>query len=142
MNVWPLDIVGETDSIWPYENETPSVAAQVPVVVHYKHSWYFNLSLARMLLQYWLGDQQHEPGIGCFFLRWLFKSVLTRVIILKRVLLLVISFLFSFLKDTDSRKGTICPFCVPIHEKKRKKRYLSSPFENISCLKCRYSWFL
>ena len=25
---------------------------------------------------------------------------------------------FSFLKDIDSRKGTLCPFCVPIHKKK------------------------
>ena len=23
--------------------------------------------------------------------------------------------------DADSRKGTLCPFCVPIHEKKKKK---------------------
>ena len=30
-------------------------------------------------------------------------------------------FLFLFLRDTDSRKGTLCPFCVPIHRKKEKK---------------------
>ena len=29
-----------------------------------------------------------------------------------------IAFLFLFLRNTDSRKGTICPFCVPIHKKK------------------------
>ena len=28
------------------------------------------------------------------------------------------SFLFS--RDADSRKGTLCPFCVPIHKKKKK----------------------
>ena len=26
-----------------------------------------------------------------------------------------------FLRDADSRKGTLCPFCVPIHKKKKKK---------------------
>ena len=29
-------------------------------------------------------------------------------------------FLFLFLKDADSRKGTLCPFCVPIHKKKNR----------------------
>ena len=28
---------------------------------------------------------------------------------------------FPFLRDADSRKGTLCPFCVPIHKKKKKK---------------------
>ena len=33
---------------------------------------------------------------------------------------------FPFLRDTDSRKGTLCPFCVPIHKtsKKKKKKHL------------------
>ena len=30
-------------------------------------------------------------------------------------------FLFLFLRDTDSRKGTLCPFCVPIHKKEKRK---------------------
>ena len=31
------------------------------------------------------------------------------------------AFLFHLLRDADSRKGTLCPFCVPIHKKKKKK---------------------
>ena len=31
-------------------------------------------------------------------------------------------FLFLFLRDADSRKGATCPFCVPIHKKKKKKK--------------------
>ena len=31
--------------------------------------------------------------------------------------ILLIAFLFLFLRDADSRKGTLCPFCVPIHKK-------------------------
>ena len=34
--------------------------------------------------------------------------------------ILFIAFLFLFLRDADSRKGTLCPFCVPIHKKKNK----------------------
>ena len=30
--------------------------------------------------------------------------------------------LFHFLRDTDWRKGTLCPFCVPIHNKKQKTK--------------------
>ena len=41
-------------------------------------------------------------------------------IFLQFVLLLDITFLFLFLRDTDSRKGRMCPFCVPIHKKKKK----------------------
>ena len=26
---------------------------------------------------------------------------------------------FPFPRDADSRKGSLCPFCVPIHKKKR-----------------------
>ena len=29
----------------------------------------------------------------------------------------VIAFFFLFIRDTDLRKGTLCPFCVPIHKK-------------------------
>ena len=36
--------------------------------------------------------------------------------------ILLIAFLFLFLRDADSRKGTLCPFCVPIHKKKKKKK--------------------
>ena len=28
---------------------------------------------------------------------------------------------FFFLRDADSRKSTLCLFCVPIHKKKKKK---------------------
>ena len=31
------------------------------------------------------------------------------------------AFLFLFLTDADSIKGTLCPFCVPIHKKKKSK---------------------
>ena len=31
---------------------------------------------------------------------------------------ILITFLFLFLRDTDSRKATVCSFCVPIHKKK------------------------
>ena len=27
---------------------------------------------------------------------------------------------FPFSRDADSRKGTFCPFCLPIHKKKKK----------------------
>ena len=30
--------------------------------------------------------------------------------------------LFLFLRDADSRKGTLCPFYVPDHKKKGKKK--------------------
>ena len=33
---------------------------------------------------------------------------------------------FPSLRDADSRKGTLCPFCVPIHMKKKKKENNSS----------------
>ena len=36
--------------------------------------------------------------------------------------ILFIAFLCLFLRDTDSRKGTLHPFCVPIHLKKKKKK--------------------
>ena len=29
---------------------------------------------------------------------------------------------FPFPRDADLRKGALCPFCVPIHKKKRRKR--------------------
>ena len=29
---------------------------------------------------------------------------------------------FPFLRDADSRRGTLCPFCVPIHKKKKKEK--------------------
>ena len=36
--------------------------------------------------------------------------------------ILYITLLFLFSRDADSRKGTLCPFCVPIHKKKKKKK--------------------
>ena len=27
-----------------------------------------------------------------------------------------------FSRDADLRKGTLCPFCIPIHKKKKKKK--------------------
>ena len=35
--------------------------------------------------------------------------------------ILYITLLSLFSRDADSRKGTLCPFCVPIHKKKKKK---------------------
>ena len=32
-----------------------------------------------------------------------------------------IAFLLLFLRVADSRKSTLCPFCVPIHKKEKKK---------------------
>ena len=32
--------------------------------------------------------------------------------------ILFIAFLFHFLRDANSTKGTLCPFCVPIHKEK------------------------
>ena len=32
---------------------------------------------------------------------------------------LTLTFSSFFLRDTDLRKGTMCPFCVPIHKKKK-----------------------
>ena len=37
------------------------------------------------------------------------------------VLLLDITFLFIFLRDADSRKGALCPFCVPIHKEEEEE---------------------
>ena len=31
-----------------------------------------------------------------------------------------ITLLFLFSRDADLRKGTLCPFCIPIHKKKKK----------------------
>ena len=36
--------------------------------------------------------------------------------------ILFIAFLFFFLRDADSRKATLCPSCVPIHRKKKKRK--------------------
>ena len=36
-----------------------------------------------------------------------------------------IDFRFLFLRDADSIKGVMCPFCVPIHKKKVVKFFLT-----------------
>ena len=41
--------------------------------------------------------------------------------IFKICFILFIAFLFLFLSDADWRKGTLCPFCVPIHKKKKER---------------------
>ena len=41
--------------------------------------------------------------------------------ILQNCFILYIILLFLFSRDADLRKGTLCPFCVPIHKKKKKK---------------------
>ena len=33
---------------------------------------------------------------------------------------------FHFLRDADSRKGTLCPFCVPIHKKKNQQNFVDA----------------
>ena len=38
--------------------------------------------------------------------------------------ILFIAFLFLFLRDTDSRQGTSCPFCVPIRFKNAKNLFI------------------
>ena len=35
---------------------------------------------------------------------------------------------FPFLRDSDSRKGTLCPFCVPIHKKKKLTKRVKKSF--------------
>ena len=45
---------------------------------------------------------------------------------------------FPFLRDADSRKGTLCPFCVPIHIKKRKKLI----FYSLQCFHLEWRWDL
>ena len=42
--------------------------------------------------------------------------------ILQNCFILFITFLLLFLRDADLRKGTLFPFCIPIHEKKKKKK--------------------
>ena len=37
-----------------------------------------------------------------------------------------IAFLFLSLRDADSKKGTLCPFCVPILRKKKTKKNRST----------------
>ena len=62
------------------------------------------------------GTSQNESD-PCFFLLP-FLDILSMCFIL-----------FLFLRDADSRKGTLCPFYVPNHKKKEKKsfRYHKSP---------------
>ena len=45
--------------------------------------------------------------------------------------ILVIAFLF--LRDADSRKGTLCPFYVPIHKKKERKKKEKEASYHYSC---------
>ena len=45
--------------------------------------------------------------------------------------ILFIAFLFLFLRDADSRKGALCPFCVPIHKKKKKKTFASDRLDRL-----------
>ena len=51
---------------------------------------------------------------------WFFFFLLLFLDILQNFIL-YITVLFLFSRDADSRKGTLCPFCVPIHKKKKKK---------------------
>ena len=53
-----------------------------------------------------------------FYFLNIYHNVLFPVILLI-ALILDITFLFLYLWDTDLRKASICPFCVPIHKKKK-----------------------
>ena len=54
--------------------------------------------------------------------RWHDFFLLIFLDILQNCFNLYITLLFLFSRDADSRKGTLCPFCVPIHKKKKKKK--------------------
>ena len=52
--------------------------------------------------------------------------------ILSICFILFIAFLFLFLRDSDSRKGTLCPFCVPIHKKKNVSKSSKAPKRSLA----------
>ena len=70
----------------------------------------FNFSFFKRQVYHHLRDQ-----MACFFY-YPFLDILFLCLIL------LIAFLFLFLRDADSRKGTLCPFCIPIHQKKKEKK--------------------
>ena len=50
---------------------------------------------------------------------------------------------FPFLRGADSRKGTLCPFCIPIHKKKLYEVFNSMPvaktmFSEVHAMLCLY----
>ena len=54
--------------------------------------------------------------------RWHDFFLLLFLDILQNCFILYITLLFLFSRDADSRKGSLCPFCVPSHKKKKKKK--------------------
>ena len=64
----------------------------------------FNLPSFKTQVYHHLRDQMHD-----FFLLP-FLHIL-------QICFILITFFFHFLKDTDSRKGTLCPFCVSTQKK-------------------------
>ena len=70
----------------------------------------FNLPSFKRQVYHHLRDQM----AGFFFL-------LLFLDILQNCFILYITLLFLFSRHADSRKGTLCLFCVPIHKKKKKK---------------------
>ena len=58
--------------------------------------------------------------------RWQDFFLLPFLDILSICFILFIAFLFLFLRDADSKKGTLCPFCVPTHKKKKEGTHVGS----------------
>ena len=65
-----------------------------------------------------LGARWHDFFIFLFFITLFRCSLLT---LFRYFIKLFYYTSFPFSRDADSRKGTLCPFCVPIHKKKKKK---------------------
>ena len=42
------------------------------------------------------------------------------------------TFLFLFMRDADSRKGTTCPFSVPIRKEKEEEKTVGVKFFNVN----------
>ena len=82
-------------SVFPASFNIPSFKRQVYHHLRGQMAWFFFITLFR-----------------CFLL------TLFRYFIKKNF----ITLLFLFSRDADSRKGTLCPFCVPIHKKKKQKK--------------------
>ena len=58
---------------------------------------------------------------------WPWRSLRsTSAFLVYNCFILYITLLFLFSRDADSRKGTLCPFCVPIHKKKIKSKKLQA----------------
>ena len=78
-----------------------------------------------------LGARWHD---FFFFFITLFRCFLLTLFRYFIQLFYYTSFLFS--RDADLRKGTLCPFCIPIHKKKKSRLLYDSYADPIFSLHC------